>query len=477
MTLWALSLHQFNSIDGRPAASIVRFYRSGTTQPATVYRDPGFESPHPVEIRTDSLGRIPPVYLKPDGIRLRAEISTVGSKARALDGIDPGVTADVPTSLMSLPHNPKTGVAITIGADDFGTFVQIPTTTGEVIPIGLPRVADVANGKIVGVQNRGAGIAVLRASGTDLIDTAKSILIPANGRVLVRSTGASFESFAPTSPPPRRWLAKTRQLKTGPLSAVAGDTYLAPADASGVWAPNKIYVADGSGGWTPYLPDVGDQVAVADETVQAGSGADTVRLPLLMTWTGEAWVPEYMLAKAYADDSIDAKIKPVGDRVTALENRVANPVMRLLSGGASGTASLAVQGGVQPTAGQWTRAKVTSTIGLITGASVGNDTVTLPKGKYLVTARRKVKGAISAIVAFRAVSAAGFVSGMPVKLGTDQEGVAELNQGLVTVEAESATYELVFLLSGTVDTLTTGVAAAIGGVDEVYAEASIEKIS
>lgn len=478
MSLFALSLQQFTDGAGRPASSVVRFYRSGTTQPVAVFKDPGFTSPHPVDIRSDSLGSIPPIHMKPDGIKLRAEITTNGTKTRALDDIDPGLeTTDVTPSAMSLPNNPLTGAGITIAVDDFGTFVQIATATGEAIPVGMPRVTDVPDGRIVGVRNKGLGVAVLRPTSPDLIDNAKSIVIPANASVLVRATGASFESFAATPLPARRWLAKSRQLKAPPASSTAGDTYLAAADASGLWVPNKIYMANGSGGWSGYLPEVGDQVAVADETVQAGSGADLVKLPLLLTWTGEAWVPEYILAKAYANDAIAALIKPVDDRVKVLEDKAANPLMRVLSGGVSGTTSLAAQGGVQPTAGQWTRAKLTSNVGLITGASMANNIVTLPKGKYLVTARRKAKGAISVAVGFRSVSGSGSAVGMPVKLGTDTEGIAELNRAIVTVTAESETFELVFILAGTIDTLSTGVAAAITGVDEIYAEATIEKIA
>ena len=134
MSLFAQSLQQFTDGAGRPASSVVRFYRSGTTPPVAVFKDPGFTSPHPVDIRSDSLGSIPPIHMKPDGIKLRAEITTNGTKTRALDDIDPGLeTTDVTPSAMSLPNNPLTGAGITIAVDDFGTFVQITTTTGEAI--------------------------------------------------------------------------------------------------------------------------------------------------------------------------------------------------------------------------------------------------------------------------------------------------------------------------------------------------------
>lgn len=476
MSLWNLSLVQFTDGAGRPASSTAKFFRSGTTQRVTVYKDAACTSAHPLDVKSDSLGRMPAVYFKPDGVALLAEIQTGGMKVRALDGIDPGSPAsDQSPSLMALPHAAKTGNVINITLEDFGTFVEVATVTGAVIPVGLPRVSLIDNGRIVGVRNKGLGTIALRPTGSDLVNAAKGFVLPANASVLLRSTGAGFATFALTPPPPKRWSAKTRQQKTPPLSPVAGDTYLAPADAIGTWAPNKIYVANGGGEWTGYLPDVGDQVALADEIVQAGTGTGLVKLPLLLTWTGEAWIAEALLAKAYADDSIDAKIAPVAARVTTLETIAAKPVLRVLSSGVSGTASLAVQGGVQPTAGQWTRNKLTSTVGDIAGASVANDIITLPKGRYLARCRRKATGAIAVAVGFRAVSGAGFGYGIPLTLAASADGIAEADVP-VTVTGESETFELVSIFSGTVGALTTGVASAITGVDEIYADVTIERL-
>ena len=125
--------------------------------------------------------------------------------------------------------------------------------------------------------------------------------------------------------------------------------------------------------------------------------------------------------------------------------------------------AIAVLRGVEPVVGE------------IAGASVANDIITLPKGRYLARCRRKATGAIAVAVGFRAVSGAGFGYGIPLTLAASADGIAEADVP-VTVSGESETFELVSIFSGTVGALTTGVAAAITGVDEIYADVTIERL-
>ena len=479
MTVWDKSLTQFTGLDGKPALTTVKFFVNGTTAPATVYKDELFQSPHPADCKTDSLGRIPIVHLKPNGVKLRADFHTGSYKVRSIDGIDPGSPASTAdTTPFLLPSKAKTGSAIAIAADDFGNFLEVTTATGAVIPVGLPKATTITNGQLVGLKNNGNGTLVLRASGVDLLDSGKSVIVGPYASIMVRATGASFETFAGTAPQPKSFTAKTRQTKTPPGSSTAGDTYLAPDDASGGWAPTKIYEANGSNGWTAYSPAIGDRCTITDETVQAGTGTGIVALPLVLTWTGTKWVAEHALAKAYSDDSVAASLKPITDRLTALETStdVVDQVVRIISGGSSGTASLAVQGGVQPTANTWTRSTLTTTTGAIVGASISGNLITVPKGKYVASCRRKATGQISVAVGLRNTSGSIFGYGMPIKLDTNQEGVCEAEVPF-EVTAATDTFELVFILSGTVGALSTGVAAAISGVDEIYGEVTIEKLA
>lgn len=477
MTLWSHSLAQFVDVDGMPAPTTVRFYRQGSTQRVTVYKDPACESPHPIDVKSDSSGRLPVIYLKPDGLLLRAEFETGNYRAKSIEAIDPGSPPAPPSSdAMSLPAVTKTGSIPAIVADDFGRFVEIATQTGAAIPVALPKATSIANGRILGVRNRGFGSIVLRANGSDLIDTRKGVVIPANGSLLLRATGAAFETFALTPPQPRRWAAKSRALKVPPSSPVAGDTYLAPDESVGGWVTDRIYVANGAGEWVGATPEVGDQVAIADETVQAGSGTGTVKLPLLLTFTGTGWLPESSLARAMADDSLTAQLAPLTARVVALETAAGDEVLRVVSGGLSGVSSLSVQGDVQPVSNAWTRATITSSTGAIAGAAVQDHKITLPKGKYTARCRRKASGQIKAAVGFRNTGGSVFAHGMPITLEASQEGIAECEIAF-TVAAQSDVFELVFLLSGTVGALSTGVAAAIPGVSEIYAEATIERLA
>jgi hypothetical protein len=145
---------------------------------------------------------------------------------------------------------------------------------------------------------------------------------------------------------------------------------------------------------------------------------------------------------------------------------------------ASGTGSLAAHGGTQPTANFWTRSKLSTLAdNTITGSLLSADVITLPKGSYRITARRRIKGAITGKLAFRSLlTPSKAIKGMPLYLAASEQGEIVCD-GRMLVTADTEAFELVFILAGTVAATTLGDAAAISGEVEAYAEVVIQTLS
>jgi hypothetical protein len=470
--IWDKSLGQFSDLNGKPAHTMVSFFKTGTTEAVRVFKDTTYLEPHAYAIASDSLGRIPAVYIKPGSGVLRADITTGKYKLRSIDGIDPGTSLGTSAAnVISFPTaTTQTTNQVTITAEQFGSFVPIRTATGQAVPVMLPRATTVPNGPLLGIRNTGSGTVIVRPSSPDLIDGVKAKVIGPGKSLVITPTGAEYFTFSESAPVPRQWTVKNRTTASPP-SGVVGDSYLAAANASGGWTTDRIYESDGSNGWIAYTPQIGDRAAVTAETVTVNNaGTDSVTLPLMLIYSGTKWVSE----AAYAEARAKVMIEPVANRVTALENAKEKSghlqVIRAAQGGSSGTTSLAAQGGTQPTAGNWTVNTLTESAGDL--GSRSSNKITLPTGKYRARASRQVKGAISAALALRNTSGSILVRGMPRLVDASANELVTLD-GPFELSA-STELELVFMLSGTVGALSLGDAAALPGEAEMFAELVIE---
>lgn len=450
MTLWFHSLTQQVDQNGAPDRWSIAFVKAGTSIKAAAYKDPQFLAPHPAEIFADSFGRMPAIYLKPDGERLDARI-TYGSTGRVkeITGIDPGTpTPDAASS--ATPKTPvitKSGTVITLTKDDAGRVIVIPTATGQNSTVFLPRSGDVADGLTFTLKNEGGGVVVIRAAGYTLIDNIASILLATDQEAaVIASSGAGYETIARTPRPPRRVNVRSRTLTTPPTVTNPGDTYIAAASGNG-WTINSLMTANGAGGWIHRRPDIGDTAIIDAESVTTPAGVSKIEV----TWSGTEWVES---------------------------SRRFLQIMSIQDSYASSTGSLAAHGGVQPTANFWTRNKLSTLVdSTIPGAVLASDVVTLPKGVYRITARRRVKGAISGKLAFRSLTTSSkAVKGMPLYLAANEQGEIACD-GRIDVTATQESFELVFILAGTVAATTLGDASAIAGETEVYAEVTIQTLS
>lgn len=448
MTLWQHSLVQQSDQNGRPDQWTATFYVAGTSTKATTFKDSAFTAPHPLTVNADSWGRLPAIFLKPDGVQLDCRIAYGDGRVAEIKGIDPGspVTPSLTTATPSTPVVSKSGVTITLTAADAGRVINVATASGANAAVYLPKSNTVADGLPIILRNNGLGAVVIRPSPGDLINNVTGAVLTEDQETLsLVSSGAGYDITTRTPQAPKRVLVRNRSLTTPPAIVNAGDSYLAGATAGG-WTINAIMTADGSGGWLTQRPAIGDTVIVEAETTTTSAG--TAKLEL--TWSGTEWLPSS---------------KRLAQVAVFKDEHV------------SGTGSLAAHGGVSPAAAFWTR-NILNTVAAngIAGATLTSNIITLPRGSYRVTARRRLKGAISGKLMFRNISGSTFIKGMPIYLAANEQGVADLD-GSFTVTAETETCELVFILSGTVGATTLGDASAIAGETEVYAEVAIQTLS
>ena len=449
MTLWPHSLLQQVDHNGAPDRWSVAFLVAGTSRKATAYKDPEFASPHQPDILADVAGRLPVIHLKPDGVKLDVRITYEDGRTKLIPGFDPGSPAvgDATTATPRTPVSTKSGVVISLTASDAGKVIPVTTAVGANATVFLPKGADLTDGITLTLINDGGGVLIVRGQGTTLIDRIVAIVLTNDQEaVTVVWDGAGFRTVARTPSPRKRILVRSRKLTNPPSVANPGDTYIAGATANG-WTINYLMTANGAGSWIQRKPEVGDTAVIENETVTTAASVSNIEV----TWSGTEWVESSRRT---------SQIMVVKDEYT------------------SSTGSLAAHGGTQPTAGFWTRNKLNAlSDNSITGAVLASDVITLPKGQYRVTARRRLKGAITGKLAFRAVSTTSkAIKGMPLYLAANEQG--EINcDGRIQVTADTESFELVFVLAGTVAATTLGDASAIAGETEVYAEVIIQTLS
>mgnify|MGYP001793062818 CR=1 FL=1 len=304
MTIWAFSGRQVTIPDAAYRGVEIRFYDADTPNILSVFKDAGFTAPHAVPIKVDSWGRIPNVFVKPTGRTYRATLTYPDGNSTEYGPFDSG-SAESAASAFAAPiltAEAKTGTAVTVKASDFGKILELVVADGEV-PVTLPPSNQVTSGALLGVRNtHGGGAIKVRGTGTELIDGRRTIPITGKNlaKIFVATTGG-YLVIAEHAPVPRVWTVKSRASNDPPVGAAAGECYLAPVGANVPWAPDTIYMSDGDGGWIDYVPEIGWQCTVENESdstqftrsgnTTSGSAtvsmADTSKLYVGMPVTGE----------------------------------------------------------------------------------------------------------------------------------------------------------------------------------------------
>lgn len=319
MTAFSQSLLQQSDGNGQPLIGwSVKFFQSGTNTGVTVWKDIACTSAHAIPVKADGQGRLPAIYYKKNGIKLRAEITFPDGRTKTIDDIDPG-TADGVVSeeedprLTSVSH---TGLTVTLTSTDIGKLHSIPTSLGSSTAVLLPRASTLKDGQIIGLMNAGAGTVIYRTQGTDLLNDRASLLLTEQDEVvLVRCSGAGFERLAQTQKARTRYVCLDNTVSTPPVAPAAGVTYLAPSSTTGtVWAPNTIYQADGVGGWISHAPVVGDEAIITSKTQTITGG---IQVPTRLLWTGSQWVDQSGFASQnrFVVQSATTAVPPTGSPV------------------------------------------------------------------------------------------------------------------------------------------------------------------
>lgn len=246
-----------------------------------------------------------------------------------------------------------------------------------------------------------------------------------------------------------RFVVQSATTAIPPTGSPVGTMYLAPAGASGGWTAGNIYTSDGANGWVSHTPVIGDEVVTRDATTIIGS----TTVPTRYFYYNGTWLDESVFASKAAAFHLRGEFS---------------------SGTGSNSAySLA---SAAPAVNVWTQVLLNTTVlNSISGASVAGNVVTLPNGTYRITAKHKMKGAISARLRFVSTSTITELKGMAQSIIASTAGVVDV-EGQISVTLASESFQLMFILAGTAAASTLGDAASISGESEVYGELFIAAV-
>lgn len=366
-------LDRVTDADGYPVpGAVLYFYEAGTTTPLTVYSDAELTVSLGTSVTCDSGG-----YPTSDGstavsifvgttdwklIVKDGDGATIPSLTRDnMPGADPTVTA----SDVALPETPvvsRTSTYVILTTDQSKLINADPT--GGSFAITLPSAVTVGDGWRVGVRHNGAStsnVVTVRTTGGQTIgapgqSTATALSLTGLGQCywfVSDGAGWSIDSDAPAlmggvTP---HFMVKDR-LTAPPSSPVGGSRYIINGTPTGAWATlsfaeNDVAESDGNGSWIKYTPGNGYTAYVEDEE-------------LVTQWRTDAWVDF---------SNITAPTASALGRYVIADEKAQNT-----SGGT-------------PTPDAWTKHDLqTERTAAITGASLASSVITLPAGKYLITA-------------------------------------------------------------------------------------------
>jgi len=468
-----LPITQFVDHSGPLSGWSVAFTDGQTNLPLTAFKSPALDplAAWGTSVAADSFGRLPPLWLTPTGRSYRATITWPNGTTRTIDGLvlaSPDAVASASAfAAPSFSVTSRTGTSVSIAPADFGSVIDIPSSSAAVIA-QLPDISTVTAGRIIGITSDGpGGVVALPIAGQ-----GSAIAITGSGSTtLILATGAGYRVIAQTAPTPSYYVAQTRQQTTPPPAAAVGLSYLMPSTAATGFLVDAIYTSRGDGTFTVHRPSTGDECVVLDE-LETGTNAAGVSTsaPRTLIYSGTQWVNRFDIIKDLIASAVSASSTSTLASVAVIRDEYV-----------SGTASLTAHGST-PSSGVETRANLnTIDFSNIAGLTLAGNQIMLPKGKFLIRAKRKVTGSFTGAVA-KFVStnvAVAALTGNPIVTDGGTVGDDEWLEvrGVVTSPAAGTPFELHFIIAGFTSATILGLAASLPGVNEVYGMVEITTIS
>ena len=447
--------------DVLPGATL-SFYEAGTTTPKTVYADANLTTSLGSVVTCDSGG-----YPSSNGTAVSIYTGTDSYKVVVKDADNATVltrdnvrgASSIPTSSsVALPQTPVVSKTsnYTVVSGDRAKLINADPTGGS-FAVTLPSAATVGDGWRVGVRHSGASTTnvvtvrttssqTIGAPGQSSITSLSLVGLGQTAWFVSNGTGWSIDGHAPPFVAHGIPLVIVEdRIATPPANPVGGQRYLINGTPTGVWATlgylnEDIVESNGNGGWMKYRPKAGWLAYVRDEQ-------------LYTHFDGANWIDL---------ENVTAPTSSVLGYLSVNDTKATNT--------AGGTA----------TTGSWAaRTLNTSVVNTITGASLATNQITLPAGKYLVTARgsfyrtgntqmRLRSTTTSTEIVSPNVSMTYYIDGA-VTIGIGGEVVLS---GVLNLSAEEK-FELQYYCSRTQASDGLGVARNVGSESEVYAEVTI----
>lgn len=452
--------------DNPLAGGYYKFYAGGTTTPKAVYSDASLSTSLGTTVNLNSAGT--PVSGANTPVLIY--LNTGSYKVELYDADDtllftfdniPGAGEEETASTTALPDTPviSKSSAYTVTSAERGKLINANTTGGS-FSITAPSAVAMGDGFRFGVRHNGSANQVsIVSSGSQFVRAHKALrsyALTGMGETAWFVSDGSDWIVDGYHPPfwkaPAPYFRVLDRLTAPPANPNAGARYLINGTPTGAWstlgfAQNDIAEADGNGSWIRLTPETGWMAFDADEeqTLQFKDG----------TWENFQIDPGTSTLKTLI----------VQDQK------------------ASGT-----HGGT-PTIGAWTTAVLnTSVVNTIPNSSLASNTITLPAGRYRVTATKVFYFTDDSRIRFKTVSDSSVVLlGECVRAGFNasaDEAAAISVIATVTGEfeiAESTDFILQYWATANI-TSGTGSPSRLGravstGDNEVYATVLIEDLA
>lgn len=457
--------------NGNPVSGAkLKFYEAGTTTPKTVYSNEPLSVSLGSVVTCDAGG-----YPTSDGsTKVIIYTGTGLYKVVITDASDVtiathdnvrGATVTPVDDGVGLPETPvvsKTG-NYTVVLADRGKLINANCTGGSfAITLASAIAGQSGDGFRIGVRHVGSAnrVTIKTVSGQTISfsgasATAKTLVGYGETMWLVSDgAGWNVDSYTParmTSGLP--FFDVVDRLTTPPGSPVAGARYIITGTPVGLWsgyAANDVVEADGNGGWVRYTPQEGWFARVLDED-------------LYTSFTGTVWSDQVGMGSAASSHLKHA----------VFEHQLA-----------SGTS-----GGTSVAGAMTQRTLNTTVVNTITGASLSANDITLPAGKYLITASQQVHMEVGVLgnassAQQRIIAGTASIDALPLGVPSRGGGIAS-GAGIVFTAYHTHALRDVWLLNVTVAgtiklqywtslaTATTGLGFPTSNGTEVYARVQI----
>lgn len=439
--LWRKDGEQFFDENGNPLnAGYIEYKLTATETDLSIFADPLGVTPLANPVVLDAAGKLnAPLYVGETAFKERGKKSggTVVFENDGYLGSAPAVVTQEYAKANQVVS--PVSASRTITSADYGGVLVCDPTGGD-ITLTLPPASGVTNGRGFKVVHVGAsGKVILQRSTTDLVGGQKAVSLHSYGdaiEAVVDTTAWRLTAVSEGAPYLKRSVmlpVVSRVTAIAPVSPAQGDRYLLPAVGSGQWQDFPINsIAEYAGTtWTAYTPTDGWYADVLDEN-------------LLCRFDGTTWVPWTNVgapALTYA------------------------PVAVFQDSSVSGTAA-------QTPAIGWNTSRLNTQVTLpnpIIGAALASNVMTMPTGKYAVSAWRSVRatattGSRARLISVTDANKIYYSSNNGVGSGLH---FVELTL-FADVEVTAATEDFRLEFYST-DTVAAGQTASIASINEIYA--------